>query len=444
MTVQSVHAQEHVPRRNPCELQLELYCRGIRIDESCTLEQDSRTFARTRAGLGSGLELVIPGEFKDIWMNAPVEEAFAYDSPYIIFKDDNGYHVRDERNHEVYDVKIPPEPSWYKEKTSNGTMMMDVGVLQGTYLGIYVGNPCGYWKANTLMCKFCTSGENVGVNEALQKSIEDVVEVCQRAKEESGITFVHFNSGFQGGDKDLEIIAPYVKAVKEKVGLLVGVQAIPARELWRYDWLIDLGADHFSFCFEFFNKEWFSKICPGKDKTVGQERFFRAMEYTSKKMGKGRVSGEIIAGVEPLEDTLRAIDYITDTGAFPTVCVFRPLIGAEMEDWSPPAYEDMVVVHKYMAEACIKKGIPVGLAPNIEVSLICQPTDAFYLLDQNDPRVRSYMRKLKFMKPFAQLLHFRKELKPHRVRDRGKAFYRERFKEPAEPYLFTKFIGQTR
>ena len=49
---------------NPCELEIDLFCKGMRIDPSCALEADARFISRTRAGLGSGLELVIPGPSK--------------------------------------------------------------------------------------------------------------------------------------------------------------------------------------------------------------------------------------------------------------------------------------------------------------------------------------------------------------------------------------------
>ena len=58
------------------------------------------------------------------------------------------------------------------------------------------------------------------------KNVQEVVEVAHAAKEESGITFCHFNTGWQKG-KGL-VMAPFVKAIKEQVGLMVGVQAIPA------------------------------------------------------------------------------------------------------------------------------------------------------------------------------------------------------------------------
>jgi hypothetical protein len=366
---------------NPCELEIALFCSGVRVDPSCTLAQDARKLSRIRAGLGSGLEVVLPGARKDIWMNVPVEEDFALQSPYLLLKRGEGYLVRDERDGTEYPVRIPVEPDWYTRRTKKGTEMCKVGVLQGTYLGIYISNSCTYWYSHPPMnCRFCTTGSNVGVNEVADKDLDDVVEVALAAREESGVSFVHFNTGNQGG-KDLDLVAPYVKAVKERVGALVGVQCMPSPDLWKYDWLRDLGADHFSFCYEFQNPEYFARLLPGKEKTVGQRVYFDALEYTSRRMGKGAVSGEIIAGVEPVEDTLRAIDYITGVGAFPTVCIFRPVIGSDMENWPSPRYEDMRVVFARVYEACRRNGIPIGLAPNIEVSLIVQPDDARYLAD---------------------------------------------------------------
>ncbi|MEJ2368282.1 MAG: hypothetical protein P8Z49_08030 [Acidobacteriota bacterium] len=366
-----------MPKLNPAELEIDLFCKGVRIGEGCTLEKDARSFSRTRAGLGSGLEIILPSPHKDIWMNAPVFEPFVESTPYKLVKRDGEYLVEDTRNGAgVYPVRVPSRPSWYDEQTSTGVPMNQVGVLQGTYLGIYFGETCHFWRMSpSKACKFCTTGLNVGTNEALEKSVDDVVETALKAKEESGITFVHFNSGYQE-NRSLEIAAPYVKALKEKVGVLVGLQAIPSAELWKYDWLIDLGVDHFSFCYEFHNPKYFEEHLPGKQEFVGQQTFFSAMEYVAKKMGKGRNSGEIIAGIEPVEDTLKAIEYITSVGCFPTVCIFRPLHGASLSGLPSPPYEDMVRVFRAVYESCMKAGIPTGLAPNIEVSLIVNPDDA--------------------------------------------------------------------
>jgi len=403
-----------LPRLNPAELEIDLFCKGVLIDDSCTLEQDARAFSRTRAGLGSGLELVIPTPRKDLWMNAPVFEPFVKGTPYTVFKKEGAYAVRDGREASlVYPVRIPPQPRWYERKTSAGTPMSQVGVLQGTYLGIYFGETCHFWRSSpSKACKFCTTGLNVGTNEVALKTVEDVVETARAAKEECGITFVHFNAGQQAGDA-LDMAAPYVKALKEQVGVLVGLQAIPSPDLWKYDWLIDLGVDHFSFCYEFHNPKYFAEYLPGKQEEVGQRRFFDAMEHVAKKMGKGRNSGEIIAGIEPLEDTLAAIDYITSVGCFPTVCIFRPLHGSGAQDLPSPSYEEMVVVFRKVYESCMEAGIPTGLAPNIEVSLIVNPDDAQYLSPDTLGK-RWYEFKRSLIKTAAGPL-FRKKMTPRPV-----------------------------
>ncbi len=375
--------QQSLYQLNPCELEIDLFCKGLRIDPSCALENDARFISRTRAGLGSGLELIIPGSIKDVWVNVPVEEDFAQQSCYELVREQGEYRVKDTRQGHRYAVRIPPEPAWYTRQTARGTPMHKVGVLQGTYLGIYISNSCGFWyHSPAVNCKFCASGLNVGVNEVARKDVDDVMEVVRAAKQESGATFVHFNSGYQT-DRDLDEAAPYVKAVKSRVGTLVGLQLIPTLDFWKYDRLIDLGTDHFSFCYEFHNPDFFARYLPGKQQLVGQQTFFRALEYTTKKLGKGSCSGEIIAGVEPLEDTLRAIDYITGIGAFPTVCIFRPTIGSDMEQVPSPRYEEMLVVFRHVYEACRRNNIPIDVTPNIEVSLIVQPGDTRYLAPRN-------------------------------------------------------------
>jgi hypothetical protein len=157
------------------------------------------------------------------------------------------------------------------------------------------------------------------------------------------------------------------------------VQLTPERDFARYDALIDLGVDHLSFCVEFLDPEWFERICPGKARMLGQDLFFDAMAYCARKLPKGAVSGEIIAGVEPIERTIEAIDRITALGAFPTVCIFRPTVGSDMQDWPPPRYEDMRAVMAHVYEACRRHWIPIGAAPNIEVSIVVNPDDTALL-----------------------------------------------------------------
>ena len=161
------------------------------------------------------------------------------------------------------------------------------------------------------------------------------------------------------------------------------MQLAPERDFARYDELIALGVDHFSFCVEFMDPRWFAAICPGKAAVHGQQLYFDAMAHCVSRMPKGAVSGEIIAGLEPTEGTLAAIDRITALGAFPTVCIFRPTIGSAMEDWGPSQYEEMRRVMAHVYEACHAHWLPIGVAPNIEVSLVVSPDDAALLVERS-------------------------------------------------------------
>lgn len=367
---------------NACELEIDLFCRGMRVEDGVPLA-GVRGISRTRAGLGSGLELAIPAQSalkNEIWVNVPVVERFAEASPYtLIHRAGSGYAVRDRRTGDEYAVRLPLEPVWYNRQTSNDVPMNRIGVMQGTYLAIYANPVCAFWSYSpSLNCRFCTTGQNVGANEAPAKGVTDVVETCWAAKEESGITFVHLNGGFQGS-RGLEFIKPYVRAIKEDVGLLVGVQLAPEKDLSRYDELVALGVDHLSFCVELMDPDWFARICPGKARVHGQRLYFDAMAHCARLMPRGAVSGELIAGIEPVEQTIAAIDRITALGAFPTVCIFRPTVGSDMEDWPPPDYESMRRVMAHVYEACRAHWLPIGAAPNIEVSLVVNPDDTAFL-----------------------------------------------------------------
>ena len=393
----------------PVELEIELFCRGARIDPEAG-GIDGVALHRTRAGLGSGLELVLPGGRRPIRVNVPVTEAFAAVSPLRLSGDGVRYRIIDDRSGEIYPVSVPPEPEWYSRTTRSGIPMSRIGVLQGTYLGIYVSTACLYWSSSpSRACKFCTTGRNVGFSEQRRKKVEDVVEVAQAAREESGAIFTHLNTGYHFEDVDrmepihgLRQCEPFVRALRREVGGFIGVQAmpVPKRMFAEYDALIDAGVDHFSFCYEFEDLEWFARICPGKAATHGQSAFFDAMEYTAGKLGRGRVSGEIIAGLEPIEATMRGIDRIVEAGAFPTVCIFRPTEGSALEGHPPPSPSDMKRVFAHLYEACRDAALPIGILP-IDVSLVVQPEEAADLVTR-DRASRAYEARLAIERALAK------------------------------------------
>lgn len=405
------------PRTNPALLKLELYCRGLRIDDSCHVAEDGgRGVLRTRAGLGSGLELVLPG---GLWTNVPVTEAFARSSPYVLHRTLGQYEIRRhgearaggaggvqmkvDRSEPIAAVRLAPRPAWYDRSTSTGKPMTRIGTLQGTYLGIYPAKVCEYWteKPERSNCHFCSVGLNLGADDDPQKSVDEVMEVVHAAVEESRITYVDFNTGHYEGDTYLDILEPYLRRVKRETGLLVGVQTPPHHDLRRYDALRTMGVNRVSFCFEIFDERIFRRVCPGKDREYGLPRYLEAVRYCAALGAAGPrgvpwvSNGEIIAGLEPPASSIAAIDWITSVGGIPTVCVFRPLAGTDMEDAPPPRAADLVPVFRRLYEACMERRLPVGAAPNVHVSLVLLPEECRWFSPRRYPLPSLRVRALR-------------------------------------------------
>lgn len=374
-------------RRNPGLLKLDLYCKGIRLGDSFVAERDSgRGILRTRAGLGSGLEVILPD---GLYTNIPVTEKFVEKSPYELNIEQSGGSVGYSiyRNGEyVAPIKLADKPSWYDKTTSSGQKMSRVSTLQGTYLAIYPSKVCEYWLESPQQtnCKFCSVGLNIGSDDADVKSVDDVLETVEAAITESGVTYVDFNTGHYTGDTYLDILEPYISGIKKKFGLLIGVQTPPHHDLKRYHELKKIGVNRVSFCFEIWDRPRFEEVCPGKHRQYGLDRYLEAIEYCAKIFNT--TNGEIVAGAESPESSIEAINWITSVGAVPTVCVFRPLTGTDMENEPPPETEALIPVFRRLYEACMERGLMIGVAPNIKVSLVLLPEEGRYFLEGGENR----------------------------------------------------------
>ncbi len=377
-------------RNNPGLLKLDLYCRGAHLDDSLHVtDEGGRPILRTRAGLGSGLELILPD---DLWTNVPVTETFVRRSPYVVRRRPDGAIWIDRGREPIAPVRLAPRPAWYERRTSSGKCMATVGTLQGTYLAIYPAKVCEYWleQPERVNCKFCSVGLNLGADDAEDKKVQEVVEVAAAARDESGITYVDFNTGHYEGETYLDILEPYIREVKKATGCLIGIQTPPHADLSRYDRLRRLGVNRASFCFEIFDPEIFQETCPGKARRYGLERYLNAVEYCARLGRSGGLSfdpwvsnGEIVAGLEPPESSVRAIRWIASVGAIPTVCVFRPLAGTDYEHLPPPRTEDMIPVFAAQYEATMEKGLPIYVAPNVFVSLVMLPWESRWLVSRS-------------------------------------------------------------
>jgi uncharacterized radical SAM superfamily protein len=381
-------------RLNPGYLKLELFCRGLRLGAGCRLDGRQEQM-RVRAGLGSGLEMRIDGTA--IHVNAPVVEAFAADSPYELRGPRaDGRHLLFRDGVEVAAVRLLPRPRFYEEHTSSGKRMDSVGSIQGTYLGVYYGQLCANWKRPEAdACRFCAVGQSVREgDDRTDKSPADVVEVARAARKELGITFVHVNGGFDDSGRYLERFGPVVEALRRETGLLIGLQLPPLPEADHYRAFRALGVNNVSLCFETWDPRRFAAVCPGKDRRAGLQSFQEAIRHCAQTERFDTTNGELIVGLEEVANSLEAIDWLTGVGAIPTICVFRPVRGTHYEDLPPPQIEDVLPVFAHAYRRCMERGLPIGIAPRVNVSIVMNPEEGRWLLPPAE-RGRWRLRRLR-------------------------------------------------
>ena len=365
-------------RLNPGYLKLDLFCRGIRLDERVLDEGTGPV--RMRSGLGSGIELRIPGPDR-IHVNAPVVEPFARRSPYELRREPQGALLLTRDGQPVTRVALQPRPQFYDQRTSSGKRMASIGVMQGTYLGIYYGALCANWQVPEDVCRFCSVGDNVrDGSERTGKSVEDVVETALAAKRELGITFVHVNGGFDDRKRYVERFAPLMRALRERTGLLTGLQIPPLQSLDAYRAVAETGVNNVSLCFEVWDPERFRDVCPGKADRAGLEGFRRALRWSVQDVGFDTTNGEMIAGLEALSSSAAAVDWLTDLGAIPTICVFRPVVGTPYADRPPPDSDDLAPLFARAWHRCMERNLPLGIAPNVHVSIVLTPEEWRWLV----------------------------------------------------------------
>lgn len=346
---------------NPALLKLELLSLGLRVSdearEAMRGKQKEATMIRAGVG-GSGLDLVLE---KEVWVNAPTEEAFAADSPLVLSVSGSDFFIT--RNQEpIQKVSLVPPPAYYDKYTSSGIPMKRIGRIQGDFLAVSIDSDCFFWGGRggdaASHCRYCVMGKLKNKTEEVAKPIEDVIEVYREALKEKSCRHLSLCAGaFPPPGRGHEEHAAYVRAIKENFdGLASWVRICPAPpEHESYiDLLREAGADHVGYCYEIYDPVHYSRLCPGKfttiDKGIAHQTYDRMLKYAVGIMGRGAVHSNVIAGLEPKESTAAAFEHFGSMGVIPRAVVFRPLKGGSLRRLRPPDPATLVYIYRKFKE----------------------------------------------------------------------------------------------
>ena len=317
---------------NPGHLKLELTARGMRLDQGVGAQADPEHAADGESC--QSIELLLPD---GVSVNAPIAQGIESDSPYVL--SGHGDHFTLQTNGTSVDVRVIPEPDFYRQMTTRGLLMRRVGQVYGSFIAINPGFACGYGLRGA-PCRFCRNGSGVPVGEGFPMSIQDVAEVVRAALAEGAVDFVYFNLAYVGSeDAGIAFLEPYIRAVKRQFNTLVAVQVHPPKTDRWIDRTYAMGVDALAYSIEIHDAEMLSRRCAGRVRYIGRERYYDALGYAATVFPSGTVWSDLVVGLELPDSTMRGIDVLTAAGVLPVLSIVRPSHDPASSPSHPPALD---------------------------------------------------------------------------------------------------------
>lgn len=302
--------------KNPGYLKLDLLIRGLKISRDALASEEIRRTLAISQEIGAALELdiVLP---ENVLVNIPVRECLAPDRPYALLKEDGRFFIAN--NDDKVQVWVAPTPQYYEQKTSSGVPMVKIGRAYAGYLAISPTPVCEFLTKD-LACRYCDLESKKG----RAWTVEEVVETVAAALTEGVSEYICLNVGYtKTPDGGIDLLEPYIKAIKDNFDALVCVQAQPPAEDRWVDATYAMGIDSIAYNLEVYDPELFAQIAPGKQALVGRERYFETLRHAAKIFPIGAVVSNLIVGLEPVASTMKGIDMLAAMGVIPTLPIYR-------------------------------------------------------------------------------------------------------------------------
>ena len=266
-----------------------------------------------------------------ICVNTTFTEMYTSSSPYTVRKKGNGlYLFRD--NEGLCDIQVIKMPEWYNNYTSLGTRMYDILNVHGkNVLALTHYSDC-YYNSIGKPCKFCSFTENYEMRKKSKEDrIQEIVETLDVALVENPNYSLALSEGAKpSADRGILYFAEIINSVKRKFHeIKISVETVPPPEDKYLDYLFSQGASSIIMNIEFWDNQIKKKMCPGKSE-IGIARYFEALEHSVDIFGIGNVASVLIAGIEPIDNTILCSEKLLEIGVIPIIIPFKPYDNCEL------------------------------------------------------------------------------------------------------------------
>lgn len=313
------------------QLKFELLATGIAIDGLAMTHiqaaNGDRVLTPADYASTSGIILRLDG---DVWVNVPIaayNPNFVSAPRFVLTADAEGLRVVGGDVSVGAKFWLPPD--YHGRTNSRGEAHAIYAYTHGDRVRVAPITGCAY------TCKFCNLPYEFRYR---RKDVEGIVEAIETAQMDPVQPARHVL--ISGGTPRPEHYG-FLREVYEAVivtfpHLPVDIMMVPIAEVLDVEWLARLGVDELSINLEIYNDEVAKKLMPHKQRQ-GRGYVLEFIRHASSVLGPGRVRSMLMVGVEPIEDTLAAVDALLDAGCVPVLSPFRPDPSTPMSDSRPPS-----------------------------------------------------------------------------------------------------------
>ena len=296
-------------------LKFALWAEGLTLSTAAARELDRLSHGRpiTPADYASTSGLILRLE-DDVWINAPIayyNPNFVTNPPFALDLDADGFNVRG--NGLVVRAGVWLPPLYHGENNSWGESYNSYAFTHADRVRISPIEGCA------ITCTFCDLPYEFKYR---RKRIEGIVNSVRRALGDDLQPAHHvLISGGTPRVEDYNYLRDVYNSVLESFpGLPIDIMMAPMEGLLDLTRLKMLGINELSINIEIWDEGVARRVMPKKYRQ-GKAYYLEFIAKSVAVLGKGRVRSMLIAGLEPMESTLEAIDAIAELGATP---VFEP------------------------------------------------------------------------------------------------------------------------
>lgn len=355
---------------------------GIRVPETTwqyLLTGDALLPRRMRSGTSGGLHLTFgPG----VTVDCPVSEAFALDSPLELRCEAGRYVIAGPDGD--WPVVTVPRPSWYDvfqsgaspsadadgeavnrrtpaasvsdpAQANHGGTARSLGQVCGDRLTISIASHCALFAEPRLRCSFCSIGFNQRREEP-RRPDSALHAMIALAIADPAHPVRHLMIG--GGTRDLKDLS-YGPAIEMARGisarfpdLPLSAMMVPPTDDAQLERLRAVGVDEIAINIELWSDTAIAAHIPGKHALFGRTGYLRTLARAVKVFGPRRVRSLVVVGLEPMTETLRAVEALAEIGVVPVLSPLRPLRQTALEGYSPPSTRDLLALHEAALAIC--------------------------------------------------------------------------------------------